>query len=121
VVAGNTEALAGGDHVRDQSYYPRRVGSSIDEVTHEDRLATVGMLDDIRLALLVNPIAELVEERTGFLEAAMYIADDVERAFVALLVVPERLTGDRKPIQLLRKTWTWRNPSFSRCRSERWS
>src|SRR6266699_1679237 len=89
VVAGYAQGRAGVDHVAD-----------------EDDLAPVGMGYGIAGRVSVRPalldlIAERPEERHELVEAAVNVADDVERPALLLAVTPERLALDGGRLDLL--------------------
>jgi len=84
VVAGDAVGGACGDRVHDKAEDVGRVGATIDEVADEDKGA-LGMTRDIVFHL----VAQLIEQSEEFGVASVDVADDVERAYDVLLVIPE--------------------------------
>ena len=107
VVAGHAEGRAMDDHVPHQPHGVEDAGAAVHQVAEEDRLAAFGM-DEGPVAperiVAVQAGLHVPESREQFLQlvaAAVNIADDVERAVLVSLVVPERHPLDDRRLDLL--------------------
>src|ERR1700722_9025596 len=79
--------MSGADHCQHQPVDRRGIRAAIAEIADENRLAPGRRLDgqaglSTGIGLNHETIAELIEQRQQFLEAAMNIADDIERSML---------------------------------------
>ena len=95
------------DHVPHQPHGIEDPGATVHEVAQEHRLATLGMdegpVTPERIVAVQAGlhVAESSEESLQLVAAAVDIADDVERAVLVSLVVPERHALDGRRLDLL--------------------
>ncbi len=93
VVAGDAEGNARRDHIHDDAQDFGAFRATIDLVADEDQLAAVGVRHAVRRAA-VDDIAEFAHQGFELVETAVDVADQVERAGLVLLVVPQGLAHD---------------------------
>ena len=104
VVAGHAERAARLDHRPSPAAAPRESGPRSTRSPRKTALRPSGGVTVTRSpSVLSDCVAELLQQLTQFVEAAMHVADDVERAVLVLAVVPERLALDRRGVDLLRR------------------
>jgi hypothetical protein len=102
VVADHAERGPGGHHAHDQAQHPRRVGSPVDQVAEEDRAAVrVARADRPTGAVALQGVAELGEQLLELGQAAVHVADDVERAAFVPQVAVQPGAGDRDRVDLV--------------------
>ena len=107
VVAGERQRIAVLGGVHDEPERLHALRSPVDEVPQEDRAAAVGVLQrespvGAGLVVPVDPVAELLEKLPQLVEAAVHVADDVERSVEGAAVAGERLPLEGGLPQLLR-------------------
>ena len=101
VVAGNAECDAGLDHRQHEPQHGRNIGPSVDKVAEKDGSAALRMLR--RQLFFRDPPAKLAQQCDEFREAAVDVADDVERAVLASTVRPSRLPLDNRRFDIVRR------------------
>ncbi len=108
VVAGHAVRRAVGHHPHDEADDIRCLRSAIHEIAEEDGLAACGVVRvpvrptvSGRRRRRLDDVAELLKERAKLVEAAMDVADHVERTVVLTAIVPERLPFDRDGVDLV--------------------
>ena len=77
VIAQQAEGAPGAGHADDGVQYPVGAGSPVHQVAQKDGRASFGMAGCVVLA---HAVAQPVQQSDQFVETAVYIADDVERA-----------------------------------------
>src|SRR5271166_6969590 len=107
MVAWYAQGRAMDDHVSHQPDDMEDVGTTVHEVAQEHHSATLGMHkgpvapERIVVVQAGLHVAESSEESVQFLAAPVDIADDVERAVLVPLVVPQRNSLDNQRLNLL--------------------
>ena len=91
VVAGHAQGDAALHRVHGQTETVDHPRAAIDEIAQEDQPPTLGMRQYEALAVAVDGVTELAEERAKFVKAAVHVADDVERPGVVAPVGPQFL------------------------------
>src|SRR5262249_26527152 len=99
VVSRDGERTPGGDHRHGATERVRDSRTAVDQVTEEDDASALRVRAGSTPA--ARRVAELVEQRVELLEAAVHVADHVERPVVVAAVVPEPLALDRRALDLL--------------------
>jgi hypothetical protein len=84
------------DHTHDELQDLGRGRPAVDEVAEEDGLAPVGVAQRV-------VVAERAQQRRQLVEAAVDVADDVERPVLVPLVVVQRLARDLDRVDLLHR------------------
>src|SRR5258706_1775701 len=102
VIAGDTKGSTSGHHRHDKSQRFGNLWPTVDQVADEDRFATVRRRHVELVPALLNRIAEMRQQAEQFVQAAVHVADDVERSMLMPQVVPERLTLDDKTFEIFR-------------------
>ncbi len=93
VVARDDERVAGRVHAHHQAQHAGAVGAAVDQVADEHRPPVLRRQGVDRAALLVagDGVAEAAEQRQQLGQAAVHVADDVERAVLGPPVGQQRL------------------------------
>ena len=97
VVARHAQGGPRGHHLHHRAQHAGRVGAAVGQVAEEHRGPSR------RVAAHpagVRPVAELVQQRVQLRQAAVHVADDVERPVQARLVAPGRLAHDLRAVHL---------------------
>src|SRR5712691_9487830 len=99
MVARHAERGPGLNHAHHQPQHGRDLGAAVYQIAEKDGLSSFRWANLVLSARWVpgggsNLIAELFQQRQKLIEAAVHVADDVERSVLALPVGPERLPLD---------------------------
>ena len=100
VVPGYAQRHAVGDGVHRQPQAIRDPGTAVHQVAQEHEPSRLGMRDAKTLAVPLDAVAELGEQRFQLVAAAVHVADDVERTRVVASVGPQALTFDDRGVGL---------------------
>ena len=79
------------------------VGSTVNQITNENRSATIWRSHTWYCRSFVDLVTELNEQSGQLFVATVHVPDDVERSVLMFQVVPKRLSHDRDRGDLL---WT---------------
>ena len=104
VVAGHGERVAVADHPHGQAKHARRIGSAVDEVTHEDDPPTLGVFC-VRWpsrAVARQHVAQRPEQQHQLVQAAVDIADHVEGAVFLAEIVEQLVAADHRVVYFIR-------------------
>ena len=106
VVAGHAERRSGLDHAHHQPQHVGNLRPAVHQVAEEDRLATLRRMVDAEIrspSRSSTGRSRAAQQLAKLVEAAVDVADDVERAVLVLAVVPQRLALDLAAVDLLRR------------------
>ncbi len=105
VIARHGQRVARGGHAHRQPQHAHRGRSAVDQIADEDHPASPRMFGVDRPALLVagHGVAEPVEQHEQFVEAAVHVADHVERSVLVAEVVQQPLPDDHRPVDLVHR------------------
>ncbi len=103
MISGNAERRTVFNHLHDQAQNFWNLGSAINQITNENRSATIWRSHTWCCRSFVDLVTELNEQSGQLFVATVYVPDDVERSVLMFQVVPKRLSHDRDRRDLL---WT---------------
>jgi hypothetical protein len=107
VVARDREPGALGGHRHDEPQDVGHLRTSVDQVADEDRLAPrrMGRREGVLSVVVARDdvVAELFQQGLELVEAAVDVADDVERTVLGPAVVPEGLTLEGRRFDVLER------------------
>ena len=98
VIAGNAQRGTGLDHAGHKPKDRHDVRAAIDQIAEKYGLTPGGGCDPNIGAVLLDGVAEGRQQFPQFIEAAVNIANDVERAMLMAPIRPHRLPLDRKSL-----------------------
>nr|WP_276602773.1 hypothetical protein [Nannocystis pusilla] len=101
VVAGHAQRRPRRDHVHHQPQHLHDLRPAVDQVAEEDDPSALRVRHPQRLALALDRVAQPAEQRQQLVEAAVDVADDVERPAVLAAVAPQPRPLDRRRLDLL--------------------
>jgi hypothetical protein len=103
MISRNAERRAVFNHFHDQAQHFWNLGSAVNQITNEDRSATIWRSHTWCCRSFVDLVTELNEQSGQLFVATVHVPDDVERPMLVLQVIPKRLSHDRDRGDLL---WT---------------
>src|SRR5580692_88524 len=101
MISRNAERRAVFGHFHDQAQHFWNLGSAVNQITNENRSASIGRSDTCCCRSLVDLVTELNKQSGQLFVATVYVPDDVERPVLVFQVIPKRLSHDRDRGDLL--------------------
>src|ERR1700730_17582163 len=103
MISMNAERRAVFNHFHDQAQHFWNLGSAVNQITNENRSASIRRSNTCCCRSFVDLVTELNKQSGQLFVATMHVPDDVERSVLMLQVVPKRLSHERGRGDLL---WT---------------
>src|SRR5580692_179653 len=95
MISRNAERRAVFGHFHDQAQHRWNLGSAVNQITNENRSASIGRSNTCCCRSFVDLVTELNKQSGQLFVATVYVPDDVERSMLVLQVIPKWLSQDR--------------------------